>query len=207
MPNLSMLREQPYPLSALAEPASYQSVLELGCGAGRELALLAAESEATRCVGIDRDYLVIEKCRTRWAQVKNMEFMECSAEQIAHRSMGQFDLVLSIFGAMQFANDPQAVLAATRSVLRPAGRLIVANRACLLDGDDSSNQLRQVDVVSKVAGVARPAKAWVGVQSAWADLALKEGFKVESSRHIGGFRRSDGAMVPHTLIWSAKRFA
>src|SRR5215467_6412226 len=99
-------------------------LLDVGCGAG-QVALIAARAGA-RVTGCDIATNWLEKARTR-AAAEGLEivFEEGDAEALPYRD-GQFDVVLSMVGAM-FAPRPELVAAELTRVCAPGGTIAMAN--------------------------------------------------------------------------------
>ncbi len=99
-------------------------LLDVGCGAG-QLALIAARSGA-RVVGCDIASNWIEKARDRAAtEGLDITFEEGDAESLPYED-AQFDVVISLIGAM-FAPRPDLVAAELTRVCRPGGMIAMAN--------------------------------------------------------------------------------
>ena len=99
-------------------------LLDVGCGAG-QLALIAARAGA-KVTGCDIATNWLEQARTR-AAAEGLEitFEEGDAESLPYKD-GQFDAVVSMFGAM-FAPRPELVAAEFTRVCRPGGTIAMAN--------------------------------------------------------------------------------
>ncbi len=98
-------------------------VLELGCGAARWSRGLAALG--ARPVGIDLARAQLAKARRLvGAGVPRVALARGSAESLPFRA-GVFDLVLSDWGALTFA-DPDRAIPEVARVLVPGGRLVFA---------------------------------------------------------------------------------
>ena len=100
------------------------SVLDLGCGTGRHLELLAAAGHEV--VGVDRSPTMLARARTRLsAHQRNASFVEGDLLDLA---LGRtFDAVIVLFGLMsyQVSNDEAlAVLGAAAAHLEPGGLVI-----------------------------------------------------------------------------------
>jgi SAM-dependent methyltransferase len=94
-------------------------VLDVGCGNG-QLTRLAAR-RARHVSGIDLSGPMLARARSRAQGVSTVNFEQGDA-QVHPFQEGAFDLVLSRFGVMFFA-DPVAAFANIGRALRPAGRL------------------------------------------------------------------------------------
>jgi 2-polyprenyl-3-methyl-5-hydroxy-6-metoxy-1,4-benzoquinol methylase len=101
-----------------------RQVLDVACGTGN-LAVIAARRSCT-VWGIDIACNLIHQARIRAAQEGlRINYMEADAEALPFDE-GQFDLVVSMFGAM-FAPRPDVVAAELLRVTRPGGQVALAN--------------------------------------------------------------------------------
>lgn len=110
-----------------AAPGTGERVLELGCGAGRlALALGGRVGTDGKVMGLDISAPLLGRAaeRARAAGLSNMTFT-CADAQEAPLPPAAFDMVVSQFGAMFFA-DPVRAYQNLRTGLRPGGRLVLA---------------------------------------------------------------------------------
>jgi SAM-dependent methyltransferase len=106
------------------EIAPGAQLLDVGCGAG-QLALLAATAGA-HVTGIDIAPNVLDQARKRAkAQGLTIQFDEGDVEAMPYKN-DSFDVVVSLFSAM-FAAQPQRAASEMMRVIKPGGRLIMAN--------------------------------------------------------------------------------
>jgi SAM-dependent methyltransferase len=99
-------------------------LLDVGCGAG-QIALIAARAGA-RVTGCDISTNWLDRARARAiAEGLDIEFEEGDAELLPYDD-GQFDVVVSLFGAM-FAPRPELVALEVTRVCRPGGMIVMAN--------------------------------------------------------------------------------
>ena len=114
---------------ALVEKLSITSgleVLDLGCGDGTT-AVPAAQLGAN-VLGVDIAQNLVEagNARAQSLGLANCRFQEGDASDLHELGDGQFDLVVSIFGAM-FAPRPSDVAKEMVRVTRPGGRIVMGN--------------------------------------------------------------------------------
>jgi SAM-dependent methyltransferase len=106
-----------------ARDAHARSILDVGCGTGATtLALARAMDADTRCVGIDLSAPMIEVARTRAARAgSRAEFVAADASSVDFGA-ARFDLFVSRFGVMFFA-DPVLAFARLRAIAVDGARL------------------------------------------------------------------------------------
>jgi len=99
-------------------------VLDVACGTGNlaiPAALLGAE-----VTGVDIAPNLLQQAREKATSMKlNATFDEGDVEQLPYAD-GQFDLVMSMFGAM-FAPRPELAASELKRVCRPGGKIAMAN--------------------------------------------------------------------------------
>ena len=99
-------------------------VLDVACGTGN-LAIPAARARAI-VTGIDIASNLVEQAKKRAAEEGvTAKFEEGDAEQLPYAD-GEFDVVMSMFGAM-FAPRPEVVASELLRVCRPGGMIAMAN--------------------------------------------------------------------------------
>lgn len=106
------------------EPSMH--VLDLGCGDGTT-ALPAAQTGAqVRGVDIAQNLVAAGNARAAEAGLGNLTFEEGDASDLSNIADNQFDLVISIFGAM-FAPRPTDVAREMVRVTKSGGRIVMGN--------------------------------------------------------------------------------
>jgi SAM-dependent methyltransferase len=116
-PNVVM--EEPHLLDVLGDMGGAQ-VLDLGCGDGSTATLLF-DAGATGYVGLDGSAGTIEMARAQHGR-PGVEFVHESIEDIGPE-LGSFDVVVSRM-ALHYVAQIEPVIATTRGLLRPGGRLV-----------------------------------------------------------------------------------
>jgi SAM-dependent methyltransferase len=113
---------------SLGPLAAGERVLDLGSGAGTD-SLVAAQmvGEEGSVTGIDMTPAMLEKARGAAAEMgaTNVEFLESEAERLPFADES-FDVVISN-GVIDLVPDKDAVFSELHRVLRPGGRLQVAD--------------------------------------------------------------------------------
>ena len=98
-------------------------VLDIGCGAGQTTRDAARAARAGSALGVDTSAPAVERARelARAEGLGNVTF-EVGDAQVHRLPPGHFDLAISRFGTMFFA-DPVAAFTTIGRALRPGGRL------------------------------------------------------------------------------------
>jgi SAM-dependent methyltransferase len=105
--------------------AAGDAVLDVGCGTGRSTRDAARLAAPGPVLGVDLSSQMLEEARRRSAAegLTNVSFEQADV-QVHPFPDGSFDVAISSFGAMFFA-DPVAAFANIGRALRPGGRLAV----------------------------------------------------------------------------------
>ncbi|HEX6333229.1 MAG TPA: class I SAM-dependent methyltransferase [Flavisolibacter sp.] len=101
-------------------------VLDLGCGDGTTAIPEAKLGAAVLGVDIARNLVAAGNRRAQEEGLSNCRFQEGDASNLQDLEDAQFDLVVSIFGAM-FAPKPFDVAKEMVRVTRPGGRIVMGN--------------------------------------------------------------------------------
>ncbi len=111
------------PLLAGAALHPAERVLDIGCGNGVTTIEAARRTSPGRAMGLDLSTAMLAVARRRAVEqrVLNTEFVQADA-QVYPFEPGGFDVVISRFGVMFFA-DPGAAFANIGRAVRPGGRL------------------------------------------------------------------------------------
>jgi SAM-dependent methyltransferase len=109
---------------SLLQPHLGEHILEVGCGTGEELrALLPLVGSAGRLVGIDNSQTMVEEARRR-SQHTRIDFVVGDAHALEVQS-GTFDAARAA-RTFQHLEDPRRALAELARVVRPGGRVVLA---------------------------------------------------------------------------------
>ncbi len=101
-------------------------VLDLGCGDGTTAIPAAMLGAEVMGVDIARNLVAAGNRRAAEAGLKNIRFEQGDASQLTRIADGQFDHVVSIFGAM-FAPRPHDVAQEMVRATKPGGRITMGN--------------------------------------------------------------------------------
>jgi SAM-dependent methyltransferase len=116
------LRDHNAHLQAGANIAAHENVLDVGCGNGVSTRDAARSASSGRAVGIDLSSAMLAVARAAAADegLTNVEFVQADAQ--AHTFEERYDVVISRFGVMFFA-DPVAAFSNLFRAVSPGGRL------------------------------------------------------------------------------------
>ena len=162
-------------LEALAVNAGDRAI-DLGCGPGTDLAALAAAVAPSGSVlGVDSDPAMVERARVRSAGLASVEVRQADVHDLPVDD-DAFDRAWTD-RVLQHTNDPDRALAEARRVLRPGGRLVIAEpdwESLVFDHPDAETSRAYTRHI--VERVVR--NALIGRQSA--RLAARAGFEVSA---------------------------
>jgi 2-polyprenyl-6-hydroxyphenyl methylase/3-demethylubiquinone-9 3-methyltransferase len=114
------------PLAELAARARETALLDVGCGHGVLIALLAAGHPERRIVGIDPDVRKIGWARASVGRMPNVELKACTIEALADERPAAFDTVLVADVLYLLSADAwRPFLDAAYRLLVPGGRLVL----------------------------------------------------------------------------------
>ena len=103
-----------------------QRVLDLGCGDGTTAVPEAERGADVLGVDIASNLVAAGNARAEALGLTNLRFQEGDATDLSELDDEQFDLVVSIFGAM-FAPKPHDVAKEMVRVTKPGGRIVMGN--------------------------------------------------------------------------------
>jgi ubiquinone/menaquinone biosynthesis C-methylase UbiE len=153
-------------------------VLDIGCGTGettREAARIASEGGV---LGIDHSEEMIQRARALALAegLRNVEY-ECADVERYSFSPCQFDIAISRFGTMFFA-DPVSAFTRIRLALRPLGRLVM-----IVWQDREQNEWAVAIQRALAGGEAAP----VNASAIWQPFSLGDPRTVKHILHTAGF--------------------
>jgi len=115
-------------------------VLDVGCGNGETSRAAARQAAAGSVLGVDLSSSMLERARQLAATegLANVRFEQADA-QVQRFEPGAFDVVVSRFGTMFFA-DPVAAFTNLAGAIRPGGRIAMV----AWQGPDQNEWLREI---------------------------------------------------------------
>jgi trans-aconitate 2-methyltransferase len=121
-----------------------ETVLDVGCGTGRDLALVLDRLPRGRAVGVDQSESMVARVRERFAQDPRVDVLCEDMGAALPLPSGTADAVMSV-AAMHWVLDHRPVWSELARVLRPGGQLRV-------ECGGAGNIVRVVDAVRAVCG-------------------------------------------------------
>jgi SAM-dependent methyltransferase len=116
------------PPPAILGDLTGKTVIELGCGSGHNLAVLAARHGAI-ATGIDHDPAKVTRARQQYGNISGLQVIHAdAANYLFALPAASVDACLSIFGAFSFSLPGPLLMSAARA-LRPGGLLAITLRA------------------------------------------------------------------------------
>ena len=140
---------QLYAAVAGAANLTGQDVLEVGCGRGGGAAFVFERFGPRSVTGLDLAHRAIDGCRRRYGRA-GLTFVAGDAEQLPFAD-DAFDVVLSVESSHCYA-DPSRFWREAHRVLRPGGRLLLADARHAHLSPDSESALFSRDDVAGLQG-------------------------------------------------------
>jgi arsenite methyltransferase len=156
----------------LAGLGAGEQVIDLGSGSGMDaFAAAAVVGDTGRVVGVDFTAEQLAKARRLAAGLAHVEFREGRIEQLRADDAG-FDCVISN-GVINLTPDKEQVFAEAARVLRPGGRLAIA---------DIVTERQLTDAIVADADLWASCIGGAAQQDAYRDAIEKAGLRVERTR-------------------------
>nr|WP_202456509.1 MULTISPECIES: class I SAM-dependent methyltransferase [unclassified Streptomyces] len=153
-------------------------IADLGAGAARHAAYLAAHHHpAPRVTAIDASPAQHATATALFGHLApRLHLVHADVVDHLHAARGTYDVLYSIFGALDFT-EPQKLLPAACAALRPGGRLVCSTLAHYLSGEPAQADVVHADISAKTPdGTATTMRRWVLQGQVWAKLLDSAGF-------------------------------
>lgn len=159
---------------SLLEAEEASSVLDLGCGRGEHLRMLARTMPAgARLVGLDFREQVLEEARAAVDEDPRFEFLQGDVSERLPFEDGEFDRVLSV-NMLEAIPAKDELAREAHRVLKPGGRLVCAHydwESQLFDGTDK-------EVVRRVVRAFADSRlSWMPTMDGWMGRRLWRTFQ------------------------------
>ncbi|MFF3358210.1 class I SAM-dependent methyltransferase [Streptomyces sp. NPDC002917] len=117
--------------------------------------------QAARLIGLDSSPAQHANSRTLYEHVPGLEFVHADAATFLSDSPQSLDVAYSLFGTLDFS-DPQILLEALATALRPGGRLVFSTLGHYKNGAAPATECQPSDVPTRLAdGSPGTMERWV----------------------------------------------
>ncbi len=150
---------------------------DLGAGAARHAAYLAAHHQPAQVTAIDASPAQYAMATGLYAHLApRLRIVPSDAVPHLHAMTGTYDVLYSVFGALDFT-DPRELLPAAAAALKPGGCLVFATLAHYLSGAPAQPDDVPADVPAKTPdGETATMRRWVLQEHVWTKLLDEAGF-------------------------------
>ncbi|MFF4961149.1 methyltransferase domain-containing protein [Streptomyces sp. NPDC001222] len=150
---------------------------DLGAGAARHAAHLAVHHQPAQVTAIDASPAQHAMATDLYAHLApRLRIVQSDAVPHLQAMPGAYDVLYSVFGALDFT-DPREVLLAAAAALKPGGRLVFATLAHYLNGAPAQPDAVAADIPAKTPdGEATTMRRWVLQEHVWTKLLDAAGF-------------------------------
>ncbi|MEV6683341.1 class I SAM-dependent methyltransferase [Streptomyces erythrochromogenes] len=176
------------------------AVIEVGAGTGRQAAHLAGTSAAAEVTALDSSPSMHERCRRSYSGVPRLRTVLAEATSYLAERPGAFDLVYSVFGALDFT-DPRLLLPTVAASLRPGGSLVFSTLGNYRNGHAPENQVRSAQLPGVLAdGTPATLERWVLDLPVWERLLARAGLDVVGVQTVRDTGRGGGPPMATRII-------
>ncbi|MFE6847976.1 class I SAM-dependent methyltransferase [Streptomyces sp. NPDC057686] len=180
------------------------AVIEVGAGTGRQAAHLARTSTASEVTALDASASMHERCRRSYGNVPRLRMVLADAISYLVERPSTFDLVYSVFGALDFT-DPRRLLPAVAASLRPGGTLVFSTLGHYRNGQASESRVSSAQLPTVLAdGTPTTMERWVLDLPLWERLLARAGLDVVGVETVHDPGRGGGPPMATRIIRAAR---
>ncbi|OWA19404.1 SAM-dependent methyltransferase [Streptomyces sp. CS227] len=150
---------------------------ELGAGAGRHAAHLVAYHAPAEVVAVDASPAQHALAGGLYGHLApRLRCVHAGAVEHLHGRAGAYDVLYSVFGAVDFT-EPRELLPAACAALRPGGRLVFSTLAHHVGGARARPEVTATEIPARTPdGAVMSMRRWVLAASVWANALEQAGF-------------------------------
>ncbi|WNI23765.1 class I SAM-dependent methyltransferase [Streptomyces sp. ITFR-16] len=157
---------------------------ELGSGAGHQAAHVTTALAPSRLIALDSSPAQHANSRHLYGDVDGLDFVHADAARYLRERSGTIDVAYSLFGALDFS-DPQTLLPALATALRPGGRLVFSTLGHYKGGAPPASECLPAEVPARLPdGSAATVRRWVLDVPVWEKLLAGHGFELSDTDTI-----------------------
>lgn len=177
---------------------------DLGAGAARHAAHLAAHHGPARVVAVDSSPAQYAMATDLYGHLEpHLRVVPCEVVRHLHAMNNAYDVLYSVFGALDFT-DPRELMPAACTALRPGGRLVFSTLAHHLSGTPAQPDAVAADVPARTPeGETTTMRRWVLQEHVWVKLLDEAGFTDISTDVLPA--TGEGPRTADTLLVTACR--
>lgn len=176
---------------------------DLGAGAARHAAHLVVRHQPARVIAVDASPAQYAMATDLYGHLApRLRIVSSDVVTHLHAMTGTYDVLYSIFGAVDFTN-PRDLLPTAAAALRPGGRLVFSTLAHYLNGAPARPYAVAADIPAKTPdGTAARMRRWVLQEHVWTKLLDEAGFTQITAEMLPA--PTDGPRTADTLLVSAQ---
>ncbi|MEU9795194.1 class I SAM-dependent methyltransferase [Streptomyces sparsogenes] len=176
---------------------------DLGAGSARHAAHLAVHHQPTRVIAVDASPAQHTMAEDLYGHLApRLRLVHCEVTRHLYATAGAYDVLYSIFGAVDFT-EPRRLLPAAAAALRPGGRLVFSTLGHHPGGEPAHPDVRHTEIDAKTPqGERAIMRRWVLREQVWTKLLDEAGFTRITTRTLSG---GHGPRAADTLVVTALR--
>ncbi|MFC7819533.1 MULTISPECIES: class I SAM-dependent methyltransferase [unclassified Streptomyces] len=175
------------PGAAVLGDLTGRRVADLGAGTARHAAHLAVHHRPAHVVAVDASPAQHAMAGDLYGHLApRLRLVHCDVTGHLHAATGTYDVLYSVFGAVDFT-EPRELLPAAASALRPGGRLVFSTLAHHLGGAPAHPDVQHTEIGARTPdGEGATMRRWVLQEQVWTKLLDEAAFTRISTETLPG---------------------